>query len=114
MMLRRSAAAFVISALAVGCSDSTDPPALGGLDIHIAPATGAPPGTACSNPGHTTTIPNPIKPPTTTDPGARVKDGEGGSVACSVSGGDPASFTAKIFQGTTSFTMIGSVSPGGK
>jgi hypothetical protein len=105
-MLGRLSPAFVIFALAsLGCSDAVEPPPQGSLIINVTSSPDAPPGTSCPSIGHTKNIG--VPPPSANNPGQRVVDGEGGNVACTVKGGDPAKFNGKINQGNISFTMIG-------
>lgn len=109
MLRRSSAAAGLVAALcALGCSDEVEPPPRGGLQANVSPSLVAPDGTACPSTGHSTNIGT--TPPSGSNPGTRVEDGNGATVGCSVSNGE---FNGKIAQGSTSFSVRGSVAPGG-
>jgi hypothetical protein len=111
-MLRRSAAAFVLSLLgALGCSDPVADPPRGNLAIEIGATADKPDGTQCPSIGHKAFIGVPE--PTLSQAGQRIEDGDGASVYCSVKGGGPYNFHAKISQGSISFTMVGTAASGG-
>jgi hypothetical protein len=112
-MLRRSAAAFVLSIFgSFGCSDPVPDPPRGNLLIHIKTTSDKPAGTQCPSISHDVNIGAPA--PSLTAAGQLIKDGDGAGVYCSVKGGDPFNFYTKISQGATSFTMIGTVAAQGK
>jgi hypothetical protein len=111
-MLRRSAAAFVLSILGgFGCSDAVGDPPRGNLAIQLGSTPDRPDGTKCPSIGHNANIGVPG--PTLSQPGQRIEDGEGAAVNCSVKGGDPYNFTTQISQGSISFFMRGTVAAQG-
>lgn len=97
-----------LSALAtISCSGSAPPPAQGSMSIHVASSSSPPAGTKCNIPGHNATIGDP--PPGASSAGARVKDGDGATVHCSVKGSGTYSVSGAMRKGSVSFQLNGKV-----
>ncbi len=100
--LKYSLPVAVLALLSSSCSDPAPTPAAVGLSLSIhSPGTPIV-GTTC--PVITTeTIGNP--PPTDREPGARLTDGEGANVTCSIAGNSVLGVSAKIAAGPVKFNI---------
>jgi hypothetical protein len=105
---------FLLTALAlVSCGDPVPPPAEGTASISIGTPTAPDAGWNCTSiPIHTTVIGKAA--PDTASQGETSIDGkDGADIECSVTGEGTYSFSGKLKQGTSIFTVSGQASAGG-
>lgn len=109
-------AAMVGGLFVASCSDPAAPPPQGAMSIHIQSASSSitPTGKKCTIPAHNAQVAGTdTEPPSGTNKGDTITDGEGGTVKCEVSGAG-ASFSGQLKRGKVSFSINGEIDDAGK
>jgi hypothetical protein len=110
-MLRRLAIAALSIPTALGCSDPVPDPPQGAMQISF----GSPEGlTGAQCPKIASNFNVGVPPPSKTNPGGRVRDGDGAKVNCAVRGSGTLSFDGSMTQGNLFFYASGSITEGGE